>query len=455
MQKMRFKRGLKIVLFCLVLCLVIAPLVIAASDRMIIKVHSTGDGRVVTVDLKKYFPDALEMFYNPLKHVEVDISNGIATITPKIGWTGEEVVVFSPNASLAVWDNEEKNKTTPGINLEPQIELSFPDTKDFEASGNQVEFSIAVFDPDNDALEIEWRANNITMQEERAKGGTVSRFVFNTTNYFKRAAEEKIAIDNSNVNYNIEVVINDSKNIQKGEWAFKIVNVDCVDIWRCGNWSDCTDGKKFRNCLKSNPGCKLNFNKPPTQWIDPTCSEKLKNNCNPNWTCDEWGECNINYNKGIISKGILAETISTKQERSCSDSNYCIGSVGIESRECNETIRIKARTTEWCFDNYIEVYNAQTGLLLSRIRESKMANQGLDIELSLKDLASSRYCWYCFDGVKDYDETDVDCGGSCEDCSEVAIVLTYGISDYKVPLMIFFDIVVIFFILRILMSQNS
>jgi hypothetical protein len=41
--------------------------------------------------------------------------------------------------------------------------------------------------------------------------------------------------------------------------------------------------------------------------------------------------------------------------------------------------------------------------------------KGLDIKLLVKKEVD--YCWYCFDGKKDYDETGIDCGGEhCPAC---------------------------------------
>ena len=31
-------------------------------------------------------------------------------------------------------------------------------------------------------------------------------------------------------------------------------------------------------------------------------------------------------------------------------------------------------------------------------------------------MSDLRYCPWCYDGVRNYDETDVDCGGSCGSC---------------------------------------
>ena len=40
------------------------------------------------------------------------------------------------------------------------------------------------------------------------------------------------------------------------------------------------------------------------------------------------------------------------------------------------------------------------------------------MNIHLDDGRDSEFCDYCFDGVMDGDETGVDCGGSCQKCSE-------------------------------------
>jgi hypothetical protein len=36
-------------------------------------------------------------------------------------------------------------------------------------------------------------------------------------------------------------------------------------------------------------------------------------------------------------------------------------------------------------------------------------------------LENIEYCPWCYDGKKNFDETGVDCGGSCKDCAQIEI----------------------------------
>lgn len=420
----------------------------AQENQLVMKFHSEGEGKNVSLNLKKFFPDAKDFFYSAVQNVSIEISNGIAVITPKIGWRGEELIIFSPNESLVVWKGGMRTNVNV-TNIEPMIEMSFPDVNYFDATPGNLEFSIAVFDPDNDFLNIEWFVNGTLMKGEDFKGGGISRFNFTERgNASKGTIVRGYNLTQEVTIYKVQVIINDSKNIKTNEWRFNILNVTCFDFWKCGNWSECIDGKRYRNCIKSNPDCRLNNNKPSTEWFDITCGGEFGSTCSPNWTCGEWGSCTINYNKGIIKKGIISESINTKQERICYDTNFCVGGTGIEIRDCQATIPITVRQAEWCSDKYIEIYNADTGLLVSRIRKSKIENQGFDIDLSLSDLARMKTCWYCFDGIRDYDETGIDCGGTCEDCSLHNIYVQRTIFDYRTPILIVVDIFLVVVLFR-------
>jgi hypothetical protein len=118
----------------------------------------------------------------------------------------------------------------------------------------------------------------------------------------------------------------------------------------------------------------------------------------------------------------------------------------MEVRDCNETLPIKTRKTAWCNASYVEIFNADTGQFISRIKELGMGETRLDIDLSLREVMGRDYCWYCYDGVRDYDETGIDCGGSCLECSEISV--TYSLFDYIAFLsFLFADLLLIVFIL--------
>jgi hypothetical protein len=327
---------------------------------------------------------------------------------------------------------KEKLKIT---NLEPIIEMSFPATKNFVVSPGQIEFSIVAFDPDNDMINIGWLVNGKVEKEEQSQGGMISHFIYNQTPIEKKSRLLKNESFKENVTrYIVNVIVNDSKSAKVLEWHFNVVNQSCLDIWQCGNWSDCTLSKRYRECKKINPKCEYDTYMPPTEWIDPLCIQR-EVRCEPNWTCSDWQACKLDYDVKIVLSGRITDAIKTKQERLCYDASYCIGSIGMESRECNEFIAIKTRRVEWCNGNYIEIFNEDTGQFISRIKEYSAGElPHLDIDLSLKELSRRDYCWYCYDGIKDYDEIGIDCGESCQECREVSA--SYNFLDF-LPLALF------------------
>jgi len=63
--------------------------------------------------------------------------------------------------------------------------------------------------------------------------------------------------------------------------------------------------------------------------------------------------------------------------------------------------------------------------LISRIKETEV-QKTTKLNIFLKISEAREYCPYCYDGIKNYDETDVDCGGSCKPCSEKEVPAVKG-----------------------------
>ncbi len=447
MQRFEKEARIKISILILLAFLFVLPFALA-EDQLIVKFHAEGDGKSVTVNLAKYFPGVQTFFHSVVTNVTIKIENGIATITPiRPNWVGDEPIIFSPYGDKINWTGKTEENVTIA-NAEPVIEMSFPNIQKFGVEPGNIEFSVSVSDPDSDMLNIVWSIDGVAIQREEAKGRTISRFVFNAG---ENDTEGRILRD-YNIAKNessilVSAIINDGRNTKTKEWSFTILNKSCVDNWECGNWSDCIESRHYRNCIKTNLQCTYNSNKPPTEWNDPNCV--WKKTCLPNWTCGEWGKCLVDYNSDIIKGGLIAEYITKKQERICQDSTSCLGGVGIEKRGCGEKVPVTTRAVTWCFEDYIEVYNADNGMMISRIRKATLDKPRLDIELSLSDLAGTKTCWYCSDGIKDYDEEDADCGGSCEACTVHNLVLEYNLGDYRTFIFFFVDGVLLVLLFRV------
>ena len=235
------------------------------ENAVIIKFHSEGLGENVSINLSKYFPNASEFFYPKTDNITIIIRNNMATIYAKPGWKGDERVVITPNSSVI----REANLTKEGelINLEPVIELKSPSENIFSATHEEIEFSINVFDPENDKLYINWFVEGMLAKEDFGVGRTISKFTLKEEDIKKMI--EKKGISGEDVFYSVIVNINDTKNMESQEWKFNILNQSCIDKWKCSEWSECVYGKKIRKCEKINPLCPVDKNKPSTEWLYP------------------------------------------------------------------------------------------------------------------------------------------------------------------------------------------
>jgi len=128
--------------------------------------------------------------------------------------------------------------------------------------------------------------------------------------------------------------------------------------------------------------------------------------CVPKLKCGAWSNCYVSYNLDSI---INIDRIEGLEYKSCTDVNNCISDI-VGSKVCVSKINITLDKGFWCGKEYTEVRD-KSGKILSRLNTNNQSNY-LDININLgKD-----YCYYCYDNKKNYDETDVDCGGSCKAC---------------------------------------
>ncbi len=190
----------------------------------------------------------------------------------------------------------------------------------------------------------------------------------------------------------------------------KPCDLTCVEDWQC-QWSECSNGKSSPSCTDINR-CSTTANKP-----EPiSCIKK----CTPDILCDEWSSCTANYNFLTLASGDYS--LSGQQTRKCSDKKDCV-SPTIESRDCSLIIDIYTTSFIKCGKEYIGIYNRLDNKLLGNIEKSKNRNQ-LNIDFS-GDISSS-YCDYCFDGILNGDEEQIDCGGSCQLCETRKINVEYS-----------------------------
>jgi len=222
----------------------------------------------------------------------------------------------------------------------------------------------------------------------------------------------------------------------------------CESKWDCSGWEDCENGIRKRACVDRNScfiptdmpstaeycedGCQENWE---CEWskcfggyTTPTCKDLSKcgtsynlpqklpcadGKCFPDIECDAWSECEVDYNFLDLIGGRVDE-IQGSKFRVCRDRSGCI-SDREETRSCSVGVDIYTRRFTKCGAEFIGIYNRLDNELIARIEEGTLDNPYLNIRL---DGGDSIYCDYCFDGIQNGDEEEVDCGGSCEDCSD-------------------------------------
>jgi hypothetical protein len=247
----------------------------------------------------------------------------------------------------------------------------------------------------------------------------------------------------------------------------------CQEDWRCSAWSECVSGTQTRICLDNNKcgttkikpselqQCEICEENWQCEWTiceegdvysepydcvdlnscgtvsnEPSkvnCSDRPEEICydesgqkiHPNWQCAKWQTCEAKYDLSDV----LLDTsfVEGYKKRACHDLTGCKNNK-IEKKLCDLFVPIEARKTEWCNESYVEIYNKETNTLVSRINEKEIIGfknlTRIDISFPITQFVG--YCDYCFDGIQNYGETGVDCGG--ENCPEC--LRKYGFFDW-------------------------
>jgi len=290
--------------------------------------------------------------------------------------------------------------TPPPENHPPEITEHRPESLELNANLTDtikeiaIEFYVKAEDEDDDNLVVEFLEDGKKVRECSGKGIAECSFLF--------AANEPGS-------YAIKAIAKDEKGASDSvEWRVDIVNatVPCIDEWNCSEWSECIGGWRYRECHKLNPECKSNAHKP---------EERIKcevvEGCEV-INCSDWGECKIEIEswKDLL-KGIIMKY--GKQYRTCY--YRCKGKIEErnESASCIVREELIVEKGEECYATHYYVKDP-SNRTLAKIKMPSL-EKGLDIKLLVKKEVD--YCWYCFDGKKDYDETGIDCGGEhCPAC---------------------------------------
>jgi len=231
-------------------------------------------------------------------------------------------------------------------------------------------------------------------------------FVDRRNNFF-------ILVNSDEFDYYAEKV-NDSSDV------FSSNEISCLSDWRCEEWSECIDRIQVRSCSDSNE-CGVDYRKPE---VKRECLEELelyveetggsdsgvrRDLRNIKWTCGEWGECNAAYDLKNIVSGEEDYLLRGEMVRLCRDTNGKSYD-RVDIKKCTVGFSVKTKRVQECFKDYLAVYDLNDNLIsnLEFLDEERVLN----IDFSFIE----NVCYFCYDGVKNFDEVGVDCGGSCPAC---------------------------------------
>jgi len=194
---------------------------------------------------------------------------------------------------------------------------------------------------------------------------------------------------------------------------------ECFPDYKCGEWKACIEGLQSRTCTDIKCNGK--------DIIDRKFCEEL--NCKPRIQCSEWSGCFYTDKIEDIFGGKIK--FGGYKSRTCVDSTGCVDSFSEEGL-CEETFDLDIKKVSYCGLDYMVAIDPLSKKEIVRINLESWKKKRLDLSFSSGDL---KYCPSCYNGAKDNNETDIDCGGDCRVCKGeskfspfILIILFWGVS---------------------------
>jgi len=147
----------------------------------------------------------------------------------------------------------------------------------------------------------------------------------------------------------------------------------------------------------------------PPENISQDILNGCKKECDYSYICGEWSDCAADYEIGDL---LGVTSVIGSQTRTCVDKRNCCPSFN-ENQTCDFKEEVIVESRVWCNQNYTEVKDKH-GTVLARLSSSSTSDKSsYSIDFNV---GGEGYCPYCYDGIQNYDETGIDCGGSCMSC---------------------------------------
>ncbi|MEK6891121.1 MAG: polymorphic toxin-type HINT domain-containing protein [Nanoarchaeota archaeon] len=259
------------------------------------------------------------------------------------------------------------------------------------ANGTSINFDLNANGQSIGAIDIKWYLNGNFQKGDSGLNSVASSFSHSFFSTSVVRVDITAGAQSQSVSWNINILSNATGS--------------CNENWYC-HWNSCDEtGYRYsEDCTDLNL-CGTDLNRPLKQ----ACS------CIPEFECTDWSSCLAEYDFSNVFQGNLIS--NGTQTRICVDKLGCENTT-IELMSCSLKSSVISKKVKWCFQDYIEIYDSESGKLLSRIRDySDFGNRRVDVGIIGTDFQG--YCHFCYDGVKNYDETGIDCGGSsCGACLE-------------------------------------
>ena len=181
--------------------------------------------------------------------------------------------------------------------------------------------------------------------------------------------------------------------------------VRCFSDYECGEWGACLEGLQSRVCIDQKCARRNIIERRFCQI--PGCSPKIE--------CTDWSECIYTEKISDLINGKIS--FGGYHNRICRDANECVESF-MEEKPCEEFYPIELKKVEQCNQEFLAGIDPSSERIVAKINLDSWKKDRLDITFSQGD---SSYCSNCYNGIKDFNEEEIDCGGSCKPCMKQSV----------------------------------
>lgn len=180
----------------------------------------------------------------------------------------------------------------------------------------------------------------------------------------------------------------------------------CIPNWNCTEFDACVNDTRtvVRKCTDLND-CGINLGRPEET---KKCSI---DDCGKHYVCGNWSKCNYNVDANdlfgggdIVYNGIM--------ERVCVPAPGCGRNI-TERFGCKSGVEIEVKKGSVCGEAVVNLIDKNKNVPVTSISLESWYADMLDVSFIQEE---SQYCPHCYNGIKDSNEEETDCGGSCRAC---------------------------------------